>query len=99
MAAAALIVAGVASGCGGGGNGAVETTTAATTTEVCHGPMGAGGHVGPNLQKSPVAEHLAEVEEQVRKGGGAMPPFAGVLSDQEIAAVARYVVGEIAPKA
>jgi quinohemoprotein ethanol dehydrogenase len=67
--------------------------------ESCHGPMGAGGHVGPNLQKSPVAEHLAQVEKQVRNGGGAMPPFSGVLTDQEIDAVAHYVVEQIAPKA
>ena len=60
--------------------------------------MGAGGHVGPNLQKSPVAEHLAQVEKQVRHGGGAMPPFSGVLSDKEIDAVAHYVVEQIAPK-
>ncbi len=66
--------------------------------ESCHGPMGAGGHVGPNLQKSPVAEHLALVEKQVRNGGGAMPPFSGVLSDKEIDAVAHYVVEQIAPK-
>jgi mono/diheme cytochrome c family protein len=66
--------------------------------ESCHGSMGAGGHVGPNLQKSPVAEHLADVEKQVRHGGGAMPPFSGVLSDQEIDAVAHYVVEQIAPK-
>ena len=121
MAAAALIVAGIASGCGGGGNkGAVATTTSATATtatttggsqvasgaqlfsnncEACHGPMGAGGHVGPNLQKSSVAEHLTQVEKQVRNGGGAMPPFSGVLSDREIDAVARYVVEQIAPKA
>jgi mono/diheme cytochrome c family protein len=67
--------------------------------ESCHGPLGAGGHVGPNLQKSPVAEHLDRVEKQVRNGGGAMPPFSGVLSDQEIDAVAHYVVEQIAPKA
>jgi quinohemoprotein ethanol dehydrogenase len=89
------------------------TTTATTTSggqvasgaqvfsnncEPCHGPMGAGGHVGPNLQKSPVAEHLAQVEKQIRNGGGAMPPFSGVLSDKEIDAVAHYVVEQIAPK-
>jgi mono/diheme cytochrome c family protein len=67
--------------------------------ESCHGPLGAGGHVGPNLQKSRVAEHLDRVEKQVRNGGGAMPPFSGVLSDQEIDAVAQYVVEQIAPKA
>ena len=64
----------------------------------CHGPNGAGGHVGPDLQKSPVAENLAQVEKQVRNGGGAMPPFSDVLSDKEIATVANYVVEQIAPK-
>ena len=64
----------------------------------CHGPNGAGGHVGPNLQKSSVAENRAEVEKQVRNGGGAMPPFADVLSDKEIDTVVRYVVEQIAPK-
>jgi len=66
--------------------------------ESCHGTMGAGGHVGPNLQKSPVAGHLDQVENQIRHGGGAMPPFSGVLSDQEIGTVAHYVVEQIAPK-
>lgn len=93
---------------------ATTTTTARTTTgggqvaagaqlfsdncESCHGSMGAGGHVGPNLQTSSVAEHLDRVEAQVRHGGGAMPPFSGVLSDQEISTVAHYVVEQIAPK-
>jgi quinohemoprotein ethanol dehydrogenase len=66
--------------------------------QTCHGPEGTGGHVGPDLQKSPVAEDLAQVERQVRNGGGAMPPFAGVLSDEEIDTVAQYVVEQIAPK-
>jgi mono/diheme cytochrome c family protein len=64
----------------------------------CHGPDGAGGEVGPNLQKSSVAENLAQVEKQVRNGGGAMPPFSDVLSDKEIDTVANYVVEQIAPK-
>jgi alcohol dehydrogenase (cytochrome c) len=66
--------------------------------ESCHGHEGAGGHIGPNLQKSSVAEHLDEVEHQVRNGGGAMPPFGDVLSDQQIQAVAHYVVEQLAPK-
>jgi mono/diheme cytochrome c family protein len=66
--------------------------------ESCHGPNGAGGHVGPNLQKSSVAENLATVEKQVSNGGGAMPPFSDVLSDEEIDTVAHYVVEQIAPK-
>jgi mono/diheme cytochrome c family protein len=66
--------------------------------ESCHGTNGAGGHIGPNLQKSSVAENLAKVEKQVRNGKGAMPPFKGVLSGEEIDVVAHYVVEQIAPK-
>lgn len=91
-----------------------KTTTTATKTaaapaasgaqlfsdncETCHGPNGAGGHVGPDLQKSPVAENLARVEKQIRNGGGAMPPFEGVLSNNQIDVIAQYVVEQIAPK-
>jgi mono/diheme cytochrome c family protein len=84
---------------GGGGQVASGAQLFSDNCESCHGPMGAGGHVGPNLQKSSVAEHLDQVEKQVRNGGGAMPPFSSVLSDAEIDAVAHYVVEQIAPKA
>jgi mono/diheme cytochrome c family protein len=40
----------------------------------------------------------SQVEKQVRNGGGTMPPFPGVLSAEEIDAVAHYVVEQIAPK-
>jgi len=83
----------------GGGATASGAQIFGNNCESCHGPMGAGGHVGPNLQKSPVAGHLDQVKNQVRHGGGAMPPFSGVLSDKEIDAVAKYVVEQIAPKA
>jgi mono/diheme cytochrome c family protein len=66
--------------------------------ETCHGTNGAGGHIGPNLQTSSVAENLAQVKRQVRNGGGGMPPFSGVLSDKEIDVVAAYVVEQIAPR-
>ena len=66
--------------------------------ESCHGTNGAGGHIGPNLQKSSVAENLAKVEKQVRNGGAVMPPFKSVLSGEEIDVVAHYVVEQIAPK-
>jgi mono/diheme cytochrome c family protein len=82
----------------GGGQVASGAQLFSNNCETCHGPLGAGGHVGPNLQKSPIAGHLALVEKQVRNGGGAMPPFSGVLSDGEIDVVAHYVVEQIAPK-
>jgi mono/diheme cytochrome c family protein len=66
--------------------------------ESCHGTNGAGGHIGPNLQKSAIAENLAKVEKQVRNGGAVMPPFKGVLSGEQIDTVAHYVVEQIAPK-
>ena len=66
--------------------------------ESCHGTNGAGGHIGPNLQKSAIAVSLAKVEKQVRNGGTVMPPFKGVLSGAEIDAVAHYVVEQIAPR-
>jgi alcohol dehydrogenase (cytochrome c) len=82
----------------GAGQAASGAQLFSDNCQTCHGPEGTGGHVGPDLQKSPVAENLAQVEKQVRNGGGGMPPFADVLSDQEIDTVARYVVEQIAPK-
>jgi mono/diheme cytochrome c family protein len=82
----------------GDGQAASGAELFSNNCESCHGPDGAGGHVGPDLQKSAVAEDLARVEEQVRNGGGAMPPFANVLSDAEIDTVAHNVVEQIAPK-
>jgi len=82
----------------GGTQAAAGAQLFSDNCESCHGALGAGGHVGPNLQKSPVAGHLDQVENQIRHGGGAMPPFSGVLSEQEIGTVAHYVVEQIAPK-
>ena len=49
---------------------------------------GASGAVGPNLdQLRPSAGTVSGI---VRSGGGAMPSFAGKLSDAQIAAVATY---------
>ena len=57
----------------------------------CHTftPAGSSGSVGPNLDD--ISLSVDAIEEQVRNGGGAMPPFEGDLSDAEIAAVAEYV--------
>jgi mono/diheme cytochrome c family protein len=82
----------------GGGQAASGAQLFSDNCESCHGANGTGGHVGPDLQKSSVAENLAKVEKQVRNGKGVMPSFSNVLSDEEIDTVAHYVVEQIAPK-
>ena len=50
---------------------------------------GSTGTVGPNLgQISLPAEGIAE---QIRNGGGGMPPFEGQLTDEQIQALAKFV--------
>jgi mono/diheme cytochrome c family protein len=58
----------------------------------CHtlADAGATGTVGPNLDEAKPDKELAVT--RVTKGMGAMPPFAGQLTDQQIADVAAYVV-------
>jgi mono/diheme cytochrome c family protein len=94
-------------GNGGAGGTTTETTetgdgggTVANGSDVfiqadcgsCHTFQDAAvdGSVGPNLDESGVT--VEEAEQQVRNGGGAMPSFEGRLSDDEIRAVAEYVV-------
>jgi mono/diheme cytochrome c family protein len=57
----------------------------------CHTLAAAGttGTVGPNLDQRQVAE--TRIEEQIRKGGGGMPPFEGKLTDEQIKALAKWV--------
>ena len=87
------------------GNETTTTTTGTTTDpsavsgeEVftsncgsCHtlGAAGTSGSTGPNLDDLKPDE--ATVESQVRNGGGGMPAFEGQLTDEEIAAVSKYV--------
>lgn len=60
---------------------------------VCHtlADAGSSGTIGPDLDK------LAPDEDRIRRavtsGVGVMPAFEGQLSDEQIAAVARYVAG------
>jgi mono/diheme cytochrome c family protein len=82
----------------GGGQATSGAQLFSDNCESCHGAMGTGGHVGPDLQKSSVAESLAKVEKQVRNGKGVMPSFSNVLTDEQIDTVAHYVVEQIAPK-
>ena len=57
----------------------------------CHtlSDAGTSGTVGPNLDDA--QPDAALVTERVTNGQGAMPPFKGTLSDQQIADVAAYV--------
>ena len=58
----------------------------------CHvlAAAGSDGSVGPNLDD--LKPDLTTVVTQVTVGGGGMPAFKDQLSEQEIAAVAAYVV-------
>ena len=64
----------------------------------CHtlADAGATGTVGPNLDEAKPDSEL--VVTRVTKGMGAMPPFAGQLTDQQIADVAAYVVASTSGK-
>jgi mono/diheme cytochrome c family protein len=85
----------------GGEGGAAEAGGEALLTEgksvftancaTCHtlADAGASGEVGPNLDELMPEKSL--VETQVANGGGGMPAFSGVLSQQQIEAVAEYV--------
>lgn len=64
----------------------------ADTCASCHGPQGEGASA-PALT---AAGDAAAVEEQVRNGGGGMPPFGDQLSDQEISNVTAFVTEEVA---
>jgi mono/diheme cytochrome c family protein len=58
----------------------------------CHtlAAAGASGRIGPNLDEH--VPSVAVVEERIRHGGDVMPPFGDLLSDDEIHALAAYVV-------
>ena len=64
------------------------------TAEGCGGchtlaDAGSSGNVGPNLDDAKPS--YDKVLTQVTNGGGAMPPFKGTLTEQQIADVAAYV--------
>ena len=53
---------------------------------------GSNGTVGPNLDESDV--DYAGAVEQIRNGGGGMPPFKDQLSEKQIKDVAAFVVAQ-----
>ncbi len=75
------------------GNASADDPKALFTSNCagCHtfAAAGTNGMVGPNLdQLSVTADRIAE---QIRKGGGGMPPFEGQLTDEQIQALAKFV--------
>jgi cbb3-type cytochrome c oxidase subunit III len=75
------------------GNASADDPKALFTSNCagCHtfAAAGTSGTVGPNLdQTSLTADRIAE---QIRNGGGGMPPFEGQLTDEQIQALAEFV--------
>jgi mono/diheme cytochrome c family protein len=84
---------GTNTGGGGGGEGADgEAIFAQNGCASCHTleAAGASGTVGPNLDETKPSREVAI--DRITNGRGAMPAFGGQLSEDEIAAVADYVV-------
>lgn len=59
----------------------------------CHvlAAAGASGEIGPSLDKNALLTHDLLVS-RVKNGQGAMPPYAGQLSDADIEDVTAYVL-------
>jgi mono/diheme cytochrome c family protein len=74
-----------------GGSDPVGKVIFTTNCASCHTLADAGttGTVGPNLDQAQPDEAL--VVERVTNGQGVMPPFEGVLTEEEITEVAVYV--------
>jgi len=83
---------------GGEPDAAAGEEVFAENCSTCHGASGTGGNGGPDLTAMPKAQEQKGAEEQVTNGGGGMPAFSGMLSEEEIANVAAYVVEKIAGK-
>jgi mono/diheme cytochrome c family protein len=98
MEAIAVYVASVAArprssaaGGGAGGDASDPKSIFVSSCGSCHtfSDAGTAGTIGPNLDASSAA--IAAIEEQIRKGGNGMPPFEGTLTDEQIAALAKYL--------
>lgn len=83
-----------AGGGDGGQGGEVDAEgTFVSSCGACHELERAGtsGQVGPSLTN--LTLDPADVEEQIRKGGGGMPAFEDQLSEEQIEALVQYLVG------
>jgi len=78
-------------GGGGGQSNAASRSVFKTNCGSCHTLADAGttGTVGPNLDD--LKPNEATVRRQDMNGGGGMPAFKGILSTQQINALAKYI--------
>jgi mono/diheme cytochrome c family protein len=75
-----------------GGDGDDPKSIFSSNCGSCHVLQDAGttGTVGPNLDQA--RPEFQEAFTQIKNGGGGMPAFGGQMTDEEIRALARYVV-------
>jgi cytochrome c oxidase subunit 2 len=81
-------------GTAGGGGAEIDAKGIFTANcAACHTLSKAGttGQVGPSLDELSLSPE--DVEEQIRTGGGGMPPFENQLSNDEINALVQYLTG------
>lgn len=79
---------------GAGEGGSTTIDAKSLFTENCGGchtlsDAGTAGTVGPNLDQTKLT--VEQMETQITKGGGGMPPFGDTLSEEEIQALAEYI--------
>ena len=80
-------------GGGGGGGGAGDAKSLfSTNCGSCHklADAGTSGTVGPDLDQAKPS--FEKAVQQIKNGGGGMPAFGNQLDDEQIRALARYVV-------
>jgi cytochrome c oxidase subunit II len=82
-----------ARGGGTGGEGEGPEDVFVANCGSCHALTKAAteGRVGPPLDGLRLPP--ARVEQQIRRGGGGMPPFEGTLTDAQIQALVQYLTG------
>jgi mono/diheme cytochrome c family protein len=56
----------------------------------CHNFGGGGGSLGPGV--SGMTGDKSRIEDQIRNGGGGMPPFKSALNDKQISEIADWII-------
>jgi cytochrome c6 len=78
-------------------NSADASATFSTKCVMCHGPDGAGSHVGKSMNvpdlRSPAVQKLpdAQLAQIISDGKGGMPPFKSSLREDQIHSLVAHV--------